>query len=60
MGLEPGVMEDQTKPMKNGSVMARRSVTPNTARTRRGTDFGGSRDTQPLLLHVSLILKQEF
>ena len=26
MGLEPGVMEDKTKQMENGSVMARRPV----------------------------------
>jgi hypothetical protein len=32
MGLKPGMMEDKTKPMENGSAMARRSVT-STAET---------------------------
>jgi hypothetical protein len=31
--------------MKGGSAMARKPVTSNAARTRRGTDFGGSRDS---------------
>ena len=40
--------------MKSGSTMARRPVTPNVARTRRGTDFGGSRDSQLLSVTVTL------
>ncbi|XP_071226368.1 uncharacterized protein [Salvelinus alpinus] len=38
----------QYKPMENGSVMTRRSVT-STSRTRRGTNFGRRRDSYPTL-----------
>ena len=59
------VKEDKTKPMeneKNGSVMARRSVmSEHTALTRRGTDFGRSRDrprehNNPECSHLSSLL----
>ncbi|KAM9421147.1 uncharacterized protein ACWYII_021356 isoform 1-T2 [Salvelinus alpinus] len=38
----------QYKPMENGSVMTRRSVT-STSRTRRWTNFGRRRDSYPTL-----------
>jgi hypothetical protein len=45
-GCKPGVWKNKTKQMeiKGGAAMARRPVTSSAARTRRGTDFGGSCD----------------
>jgi hypothetical protein len=40
MGLEPGVMEDKTKPMENEKWIS----DDEKVGTRRGNNFGGSRD----------------
>ena len=47
MGLEPGVMEDKTKPMENEKwINDGQEAGDVDRRTRIGTDFGGSRDRE--------------